>query len=91
MENNKKSIPGMKTCKVCGRDFPLTEESRYTARDNEVSGVSAAFSGNEENLYDAMDCLHCGCQNILQPRKRALFEDDGDYCVGVEVEEEENE
>ena len=92
MENkmeNKKSIPGMKTCCVCGRDFPLLVENRYTARDPEKSGAPASLVGSAEvNLFDATDCPHCGCQNILQPRKRndAISELE---CLAVDDDEEE--
>lgn len=67
---NKKNIPGMRTCSVCGRDFPLLIENRYTARDNTKVGLVLLAGGSEESLFDAIDCPHCGCQNILQARKR---------------------
>lgn len=61
MEERK--IPGMKTCCVCGRDFPLVAERRCTAE------YGACLMST---LYDAIDCPHCGCQNILQERKRVV-------------------
>lgn len=67
MEERK--IPGMHTCCVCGRDFPLVWEEQYTARDREPEGIATLVGGREPTLYDAMDCPHCGCQNILQSRK----------------------
>lgn len=63
-------MKGMTTCKICGRDFPLISEERYTVRDNEKTGIAVAFDGSESILYDAFDCPHCGCQNIVQERKR---------------------
>lgn len=63
-------MKGMATCKICGRDFPLITEERYTVRDVERTGIATAFGGSESNLYDAFDCPHCGCQNIIQERKR---------------------
>lgn len=66
----EKKVVGSAVCKVCGRNFPLIYEKRYTARDNEKSGVAMTLAGSESVLYDAIDCPHCGCQNILQTRKR---------------------
>ena len=75
-------MKGMTTCKVCGRDFPLMAEEHYVARDGEKKGVIAAFSVQEEGAwYDAFDCPHCGCQNIMQGRKFTVCEDE-------EIEEE---
>ena len=77
-------MKGMTTCKVCGRDFPLIAEEHYVARDGEKKGVIAAFSIQEEGAqYDAFDCPHCGCQNIMQGRKLAV-------CENEEIEEEED-
>lgn len=83
-------VAGMTTCKICGRDFPLIAERRYTARDAVKSGIAVAFNGVEEALYDAIDCPHCGCQNTLQARKRAdeftemagMAEKECDQCCG---------
>ena len=49
-----------------------------------------------ENIFDTFDCPYCGCQNIIQQRKRPAFVgsdyigkiDDG-YVEGVEEEAEE--
>lgn len=67
MEERK--IPGMHTCCVCGRDFPLVREGQYVARNETPAGLTALVGVIEPTLYDAIDCPHCGCQNILQPRK----------------------
>ena len=70
-------MKGMTTCKVCGRDFPLMAEEHYVARDGEKKGVIAAFSVQEEGVqYDAFDCPHCGCQNIMQGRKLTVRENE---------------
>lgn len=67
-------MKGMTTCKVCGRDFALMIEEHYVARDLEKKGVLSALSGEvESGEYDAFDCPHCGCQNIMQSRKPALY------------------
>lgn len=81
-------MKGMTTCKVCGRDFPLMAEEHYIVRDSEKKGVIAALSVQEEGAqYDAFDCPHCGCQNIMQGRKLAVCEN----CEDAEIEEEEEE
>lgn len=76
MDANK--IKGMHTCDVCGRDFPLIAEERYTVRGTEKSGIAIAISFEEANRYDAFDCPHCGCQNIVNLRLRELEPEDGD-------------
>lgn len=83
-------VRGMVTCCVCGRDFPLLAEDRYTARGNEKSGVIPALRGEKEsNWFDAFDCPHCGCQNRVQERMRPLTEDFDfeDLKVGEEDDE----
>ena len=74
-------MKGMATCVVCGRDFALMAEDHYTARDTEKKGVIPAISGQEEaGQYDAFDCPHCGCQNVMQERKATLFEESECPC-----------
>lgn len=73
-------IKGMYTCDVCGRDFPLIAEERYTVRGAEKTGLASAFSGEESDLYDAFDCPHCGCQNVMNLRLRELGPEGGDEC-----------
>ena len=63
-------IKGMATCCVCGRDFPLITEESYIARDKKQVGLAPILNSEEPILYDAFDCPHCGCQNIMQERKR---------------------
>ena len=70
-------VKGMRACQVCGRDFPLIAEEAYVARDVESSGIPAAIVGEVESAwYDAIDCPHCGGQNVLQERKRPLTPED---------------
>lgn len=85
----KGKIKGMATCEVCGRDFPLVTEETYVARDAGIAGIGAALVHEEPKWYDAIDCPHCGCQNVLQDRKRFLAPEDvecedsecGDCCT----------
>jgi DNA-directed RNA polymerase subunit RPC12/RpoP len=60
----------MAKCVVCNKDFELIKENRYTSRNEGRTGISAIAGGSEETLYDTFDCPHCGCQNIMQERKR---------------------
>ena len=61
-------------CKVCGTNFELKVDNHYIARDGMVirTGISSLVgSSNEESkLYDTFDCPVCGCQNVVQERKR---------------------
>lgn len=58
-------------CAICGFRFILVSERHYISRDPGVYGLSAAFgSHEEEKIYDSCDCPQCGCQIILQERKR---------------------
>lgn len=87
-------MKGMITCGVCGRDLPLIIEEHYIARDTEKTGVVPALTGKQESgLYDAIDCPHCGCQIILQSRKREECPCDYGICdeCGVEEEDQEDE
>ena len=70
-------------CKVCGNEFNPIVERHYISRDGGKIGViDALVSKPEEKLYDTFDCPECGCQVVVQERKRAYvnvantFEDD---------------
>ena len=61
----------MLKCKICGTEFPAIKERHYIARDNGKTGLAAAWgSTDEERLHDTFDCPMCGCQIIVQERKR---------------------
>lgn len=63
-------MKGMTTCKVCGREFPLMAEEHYVAQDPQRVGVLANLTNTDKAIeYDAFNCPHCGCQNIVQTRK----------------------
>lgn len=77
----------IKICSICGADIQLTKETHYIARDNGKTGLTSAFTQNdEEQLYDAFDCPNCGCQLIIQPRKRVY-----DLCEEEHETEHETE
>ncbi len=65
----------MLECKVCGGMFNAIVERHYVARDNGNTGLAVSLvSAAEERLYDAFDCPICGCQIIVQDRKREIEE-----------------
>lgn len=71
----------MTKCVVCNKDFELIKENRYTSRGEGRTGISAIAGGIEETLYDTFDCPYCGCQNVMQRRKRSY--------INIKVAEEE--
>ena len=61
----------MLKCKICGTEFPAIKERHYICRDGGKIGLSAAFGSNdEEKIYDSFDCPMCGCEVVVQERKR---------------------
>lgn len=66
---------GMWYCEVCGREFALMHEDRYTVREEKRGGLAAAFADTPEpTMWDAFDCPYCGCQNRVIIRKREVEE-----------------
>lgn len=57
-------------CKVCGNEFVMVSERRYTARGNKIVGISNIVEDKEVQLYNAFDCPECGCQNLVNERLR---------------------
>ena len=82
---------GMTTCKVCGRDFALMAEEHYVVREFGKKGLVEALSAKEPMQYDAFDCPHCGCQNVMQVRMIDVEEftdtEEHDLCDGCEYED----
>ncbi len=64
----------MVTCEICGFEFDVNKENRYTAENEITCGVAEIIVSKEATLFDACDCPNCGCQHILQPRKRRHVE-----------------
>lgn len=53
-------------------------EEHYVAEDPQKVGAFANLMNTDKAYeYDAIDCPHCGCQNVLQPRKPASIPYDG--------------
>lgn len=64
----------MLKCKICGKEFEANIVGHYVSRDCEKTGIVEALSGNEARLFDTFDCPHCGCQVVVQERKREYYE-----------------
>lgn len=76
-------MKGMTTCTICGRDFPLLVEDHYVAHDpSKIGAIMNLVNTDKAFEYDAFDCPHCGCQNIMQVRKCLC-----DECDNVDEEE----
>lgn len=49
-------------CKVCGKRFVLFAHNRYVVM---VAPVGMNLLTQKTEYYNAFDCPHCGCQNIV--------------------------
>lgn len=54
-------------CKICGKRFKLMKENRYLATEKigALEGLTKAAK-----IFEAFDCPHCGCQNIVNIREK---------------------
>lgn len=84
-------VKAIHECVVCGRPMALIVESHYVATDKDRTGITAAISREEPEIYDCFDCPHCGCQNVLQSRKRRWDPCPCEYGCCEDCEEEEEE
>ena len=78
----------IKECVVCGGKFVIDKASHYISRDDTVTGIAIIIKDSECSLYDTFDCPYCGCQNIIQKRKREYF---SKFIESLEEETEEEE
>ena len=65
-------------CKICGKDFELKLDNHYIVRDEEIqrfgiASIVGSSTEKESKLYDAFNCPYCGCQNVVQERKRGFI------------------
>ena len=74
-----KPTPGMTICKVCGRPFALNAEEHYVT-ERAPGSVPGIFMVGRENFADAFDCPHCGCQNVMQDRRKEACPCDYGFC-----------
>ena len=52
----------MRKCNVCGRRFKLLAKNRYEVV-RKPAGLNCLTEAT--TYYNAFDCPHCGCQNIV--------------------------
>lgn len=57
-------------CKICGCEFNPAIEKHYVSRDDDITGIVVIAKNEEVTLYDTFDCPQCGCQVVVQERKR---------------------
>lgn len=76
-------------CKVCESEFPPMIEKHYVSRDEGRVGPFANLNKAEEKIYDTYDCPVCGCQVVVQERKRVFCQEEEDVCLEEQLEEEE--
>jgi transcription elongation factor Elf1 len=80
----------MKKCSICGRRFRLLAENRYEV---EIRPVGLSCLTQRTIYYNAFDCPHCGCQNIIGvvEKTKEAFEGKTMYEVVMESMEKEIE
>lgn len=76
----------MLKCNICGLETSPTKAEHYISRGNEKTGLAAALSCDESQLWDTFDCEWCGCQILAQKRNRALS---GDIVFDEDEKDEE--
>lgn len=62
----------MKKCNACGRRFRLLAKNRYEVAKSPV-GLNCLTQGTV--YYNAFDCPHCGCQNIVGVLEKGIVRD----------------
>lgn len=75
----------MRKCNICGKRFRLLKENRYEVSRSPV-GLNCLTQGT--TYYNAFDCPHCGCQNIVgvfeKEKVKSENEDDEDEWKNFE-------
>lgn len=77
-------------CKICESEFPPIIERHYISRDEGRIGPLANLNKAEEKVYDTYDCPVCGCQVVVQERKRVFWQEE-DMCLEEQLEEEDDD
>ena len=78
----------MLKCNICGLETSPTKAQHYISRGNEKTGLAAALSCDESQLWDTFDCEWCGCQMLAQKRNRDISDN---FVFDNETNEEEPE
>lgn len=76
----------MRKCSVCGRRFRLLAKNRYEVVKKPV-GLNCLTE--DTVYYNAFDCPHCGCQNIVGVLEKVIVKDIEDE-VQPQAESKEN-
>lgn len=63
----------MRKCSVCGRRFRLIAKNRYEVVKS-PAGFNCLVQGTV--YYNAFNCPHCGCQNIVGVFEKVNVRDD---------------
>lgn len=65
-------------CKICEKEFELKKEEKYLATEKVAAfGTLAKLP----KTFEAFDCPHCGCQNIVNIREEEATDYDVDKVV----------
>lgn len=65
-------------CKICEKEFELKKEEKYLATEKVTAfGTLAKLP----KTFEAFDCPHCGCQNIVNIREEEATDYDEDKVV----------
>lgn len=79
----------MYKCKVCSKEFEFKKEFHYISRD--ADGEDDWGEEEEVKIFDTFDCPHCGCQNVMQERKRVDKSNAIAVCKKAKDKSEEKE
>lgn len=74
----------MRKCSVCGRRFRLLAKNRYEVAKSPV-GLNCLTQGTV--YYNAFNCPHCGCQNIVGVLEKVNVKDIEDQPRAERVQE----
>ena len=68
-------------CKICGKRFKIMKENRYLATEKVAPfGTLTKLP----KVFEAFDCPHCGCQNIVNTREEAVGRNRGEEDDSME-------
>ena len=81
----------MYKCKICSKEFELKKEFHYISRDKETTGIVNVAKKEEVKIFDTFDCPHCGCQNVMQERKRKRADKSNAIAVCKKAEDKSEE
>ena len=74
----------MRKCNTCGKRFRLLAKNRYEVVKSPV-GFNCLTQGT--TYYNAFDCPHCGCQNIVGVFEKRKVESEKTTIIEAESED----